>query len=172
MGFNSLNQIEERFKRVNSDRNIAFNLRVKGIDCIISRTVAVKSASIKNPDDKALELSQSAFDVFGDYSGIAPNIPKTEVFSTEDEKKESSYSFSARVVIAKIPLNPIDAANSGALEQHIVYTTADLHPNDRLTIHKTDGTDQHGIIGQKLTWGLTSSVYSQYELNNFGDGVA
>ena len=175
MTFYSLNKLEERFRKVVSDRAIRYQLRARGIDAIIVRVQEVPSASIQNHVEEAKTLSQDAFSVFGDYSGVAPVrkdvLQDLDSNGTEDGEQKT-IEFMARIVIAKIPLNPIDAANTGALEQHVIYTEAILEPNDRVKIVRPDGTVQSGIVGQKLAWGITSEVYKQYELNNFADGLA
>ena len=175
MTFYSLNKLEERFRQVVSERAIRYQLRARGIDVIIVRVQEVPSASIQNHVEEAKTLSQDAFNVFGDYSGVAPvrkEVTQDLNSNGVEDTNEKTIEFMARVVIAKIPLNPIDAANTGALEQHVVYTEAVLEPNDRIKIPRPDGTFQSGIIGQKLAWGITSEVYNQYELNNFADALA
>lgn len=175
MTFYSLNKLEERFRKVVSERAIRYQLRARGIDVVVTRVQKVPSASVQNHVEEAKTLSQNAFDVFGDYSGVAP-VRKDSIQDLDsdgkDDREQNTVEFMARIVIAKIPLNPIDAANSGALERHVIYTEAVLEPNDRISVQCSDGTVQHGIVGQKLSWGITSSVYKQYELNNYADGLA
>jgi len=175
MTFYSLNNLEERFREVVSERAIRYQLMARGIDVIVTRIQEVPSASVQNHEEEAKTLSQNAFDVFGDYSGVAPvrkTVPQDLDSDGREDGTQKKVEFMARIVIAKIPLNPIDAANSGALERHVIYTEAILEPNDRISVTCSDGTVQRGIVGQKLSWGITSSVYKQYELNNYADGLA
>ena len=175
MTFEGINKLEARFKQVVADRAIRFQLASRGIDAIIIRKQEVPYGSINNEQEESKNLSQNAFNVFGDYSGVAPVRPTVKQDLNDngvEDSEENTIEFMARILIAKIPLNPFDAANSGALEKHIVYTEAILEPNDRIKIIKSDGTVQSGIVGQRSNWGITSNVYNTYDLNNFADGIA
>ena len=159
-----MQKLEALFREKYAKRVLLALFRRFGMDVMIYRKKTISSASVFNPPGDAGDLSTAALDVFGDYSGVSPG--KEDPILDEDPGED--VQFRARIVIAKFPMNPWDAASSGMLEQQVVFTKSDLQPQDLVVITSEDGTIKRGVIGNKFQYGNTDEVYQTWTWNNLG----
>lgn len=154
--------LESLFREKYANRVMRALFRRFGMDVQVIRKKIITSASVFNPSTEAGDLSQAALNVFGDFSGVSPAKSNPII----DEDTTENVEFQARIVIAKFPSNPFDAASTGMLEQQIVFTFDDLQPQDLLVFKSEDGTTKRGLIGDRFKYGNMDDVYKTWTFNN------
>lgn len=156
--------LESLFREKYANRVFKALFRRFGMDVQVVRKKIISSASVFNPVVDAGDLSTAALNVFGDFSGVSPAKPSPII----DEDPTEDVKFQARIVIAKFPNNPWDAASTGMLEQQIVFCPVeyDLQPQDLIIISSEDGSIKKGIIGDRYKYGNMDNVYRTWTFNN------
>lgn len=163
----SRHHYEQTFRERFATKRIVHLLKRYGINVKVIRTKTPLSASQHNTPTNAQTLADAAREVFGDHSGLSPAVPAPP--TRKDTDPSENVSFTGRILLITVPLNPTDAANSGMLEKQVLYTFDDILPGDRIVIESDDGSKKSGIVGQKNTWGITTTVYRQFDFLNLGD---
>jgi hypothetical protein len=141
-----------------------FFLRRWGLDVYIIREKDNAERQKENAESVS-SLTDSAIDVYGEFSGISPALANP----LDLDPDIINVKFTARVLFTQVLANPYDAAASGDFEEQVIYTFDDITTNDRIELTTDTGSKKYYLVMEPQVVGKTIDIYKKFKVVNVGE---